>query len=253
MHRKDTFLNKALLVGVSSAIAFSTLAGCGANKHIRMDDLKGTWFSQDVSFKQTITFNDDETYTTEAFIEDGTYQINKQTGEVKLVTPERNVITLYPEKVNDTWELTYTGKEFTTVVFSMDEPQYETGATVDENPYIYIDSDRSRYIMGSVAQYLETGHWVNDNGEEVKISKDSCQIGNELPIEYELQSADSPENGVFTFTCSGETGTYLGRLVIDCDDWDAYDVKGYSLSLTLNGETLFEAYSSGIIEVEQID
>ena len=211
------------------------------------------WYSQDPSFKQTIMFNDDKTYTTEAFYQDGTYQINKKSGEVKLVSPERTVVTLYPQKVNGTWELACTENEFATIVFCKTEPQYEKNASAEENPYIYMEADRNRYIMGSVAQYLEKGKWRDRVGNEIKVTRNSLQIGNESVIDYELQSADSPEDGTFSFVCSGETGTYLGRLVIDCDDWEAYDVKGYSLYMSLNGETLFEAYSTGIIEIEQID
>lgn len=242
-----------LAIAFSAAAIFVTLSGCGGNKFIKKEDLYGTWYSQDVSFKQTITFNQDATYETLSFVPSGSFQINKKTGEVKLVTSNRDVITLVPEKDGDNWELFYTEKAYETVVFSMNEPEYEKDASIEENPYAQINADRRRYIMDAVAQYLKKGEWTTDDGQPVEITTEHFKIGDGEPVEYSYLDADSTESRVFTFSFENASGTYFGQLFLDCDDGTAGDIDGYRLSITLNGETILKAACSNNIEIEQLD
>lgn len=253
MAHVDYKIVNGISLALCGTMALCVLSGCSTGKQIKKADLYGTWYSQDTSFKQVITFEDNGEYKTEAFAPDGTYQINKKTGEIKLVTPDRQVITLAPQKSEDSWELLYTEKEFAPVTFTMDEPTYDESASVENNPYIYMDAFKKRYTMETLAQYLENGTWTTDAGESLEITRDHFKIGDSAPVGYTLVDADSPENGVYTFSCSNADGTYVGRFVMECDDWESFDIKGYSLELILNGTPVFAAHCSEYIRIEQID
>lgn len=250
--KAKTMLPK-LAIAFSAVAIFATLSGCGGNKFIKKEDLYGTWYSQDVSFKQTITFSQDASYETLSFVPSGSFQINKKTGEVKLVTSNRDVITLVPEKNGDDWELFYTETAYTTVVFSMNEPEYEKDASIEENPYAQVNAGRRRYIMDAVAQYLKKGEWTTDDGQPVEITTEHFKIGDGEPVEYSYLDANSTESGVFAFSFENANGTYLGQISINCDDWTVGDIDGYHLSITLNGETILKAACSNDIEIEQLD
>lgn len=222
---------KHLIITALSLAAL--LSGCKEKPvNITDSELSGVWYASNSGVYQTISFEDDNVYSTENFVADGEYQLAKD-GTVKLVDHFRNVETLVPVLSDGEWTLKYE-QPYIPILFTREVMEKENFSDVEANETL----EGKTHLMSAVAQILAGVDWETEDGVHISMTSSAYQMGDEEPVKYTYADAQTSKDGGYIFYFSNENGSYRGVLKETMATDDLYD---YDVSLYLNGDLLFSA------------